>query len=179
MHRSYVLLRSYKCILFRYLRSSMIKYQATVVGNLHASDIRHSQGGQGGYAQERNKVRWRPGKETSLAPPCSNIYGRSEANVLYWRKYLQHCWDFSGLPAVVWHPIVIRRPGNFMPPFPPSLRLWRVSYQFVIWKVVSKTTYFCSLKVERFGPPKNLGWLRHCFWPLSNGWLWPKPADFS
>ena len=23
--------------------------------------------------QERNEVRWRPGKETSLAPPCSNL----------------------------------------------------------------------------------------------------------
>jgi len=27
--------------------------------------------------------------------PRVRTYGLSEANVLYWRKYLWHCWDFS------------------------------------------------------------------------------------
>ena len=42
---------------------------------------------------------------------CSHVqsWGLSEANVLYWRKYLRHCWDFSAPPAV------IRRPGNCAP----------------------------------------------------------------
>jgi len=36
-------------------------------------------------------------------------WGFSEANSLYWRKCLWHCWDFSA-PSVV-----IRRPGNYPP----------------------------------------------------------------
>ena len=36
----------------------------------------------------------------------------SEANVLYWRKYLWHCWDFLSPPAV------IRRPENCVPLVP-------------------------------------------------------------
>jgi len=38
---------------------------------------------------------WRPG-HVSLAPPCSNPWSFGP-NVLYWRKYLWHCWDFSAL----------------------------------------------------------------------------------
>ena len=37
------------------------------------------------------------------------IWGLSEANVLYWRKYLWHCWDFSAPPTVIW------LPGNLAP----------------------------------------------------------------
>ena len=40
--------------------------------------------------QRRNEVRWwRPGR------PHVRTWGLSEANVLYWRKYLWYCWDFS------------------------------------------------------------------------------------
>jgi len=31
-------------------------------------------------------------------------WGLSEANVLYWRKYLWHCWDFSVSPATIRSP---------------------------------------------------------------------------
>ena len=57
-----------------------------------------------------------------------------EANLLYWRMYMWHCWDFLAPVAVIWRPrqwfggpiapIVIRRPGNCAPPWPPSLRPW-------------------------------------------------------
>jgi len=55
--------------------------------------------------QGRNEVRWRPGQEATLATRVRN-WCLSEANVLYWRNYLWHCWEFSAPPAV------IRRPGN-------------------------------------------------------------------
>jgi len=62
----------------------------------------------------RNKVRWRPGQEASLASHV-RTWGLSEAYVLYWIKYLWHCWAFSSPHAV------IRRPGNCAPrPYAPS-----------------------------------------------------------
>jgi len=47
---------------------------------------------------EQNEVRWLPGQEASLAPPCSNLrsFGRKWAvrkKVLMWP-----CWDFLTLP---------------------------------------------------------------------------------
>jgi len=50
--------------------------------------------------------------------PRGRTWGLWEANVLYWRKYLWYCWEFSGAPAV------IRRPGSCSPLAPPSLRPW-------------------------------------------------------
>jgi len=54
--------------------------------------------------------------------PHVRIWRLYEANVLYWRKYLWHCWDISAPPAVIpsppyWIgvPIVIRRQGNCVP----------------------------------------------------------------
>jgi len=44
--------------------------------------------------------------------PYVRTWGLSETNVLYWRKYLWHCFDFS-VPAAV-----IRRLGNCAP-MPP------------------------------------------------------------
>jgi len=38
--------------------------------------------------------------------PHGRIWVLSKANLLYWKKYLWHCWDFSAPPAV------IRRPRN-------------------------------------------------------------------
>jgi len=49
--------------------------------------------------------------------PRVRTWGLSEANLLYWRKYLWHCWDFSAPPAV------IRHPGNFTPlPVPDATK---------------------------------------------------------
>ena len=54
--------------------------------------------------QGRNEFIWRPGQEASLAPPCSNLrsFG-SKCSLLYWRKYLWHCCDFSAPPAMIQH----------------------------------------------------------------------------
>jgi len=64
-----------------------------------------------GYAYGCNEVRRRPGQDASLAPPCSNLrsFG-SKCTVL--KKALV---TFSGPPAVIQHPRVIRRSGNFAP----------------------------------------------------------------
>jgi len=62
----------------------------------------------------RTEVRWRPGQETSLAPPCSNL--RSFGNkCTALKKYLRHCWDLSAPPSV-------SAPGALCPLCPPSLR---------------------------------------------------------
>ena len=50
--------------------------------------------------QGRHEVIWRPGQEASLAPHVGT-WRLSEANILYWKKYLWHCWDFSPPPAVI------------------------------------------------------------------------------
>ena len=77
----------------------------------------------------RNEARWRPGQEASLAPHV-RAWGLSEANALYWRKYMWHCWDFSappqslGVPALIGAPIVTRRRG-IAPPLPtPRYAPW-------------------------------------------------------
>jgi len=41
-------------------------------------------------------------------------------NVLYWRKSLWHCWDFSAHPAVVRRPHSDSAPGELCPLCPPS-----------------------------------------------------------
>ena len=59
--------------------------------------------------------------------PHEQIWVLSKANLLYWRKYLWHCWDFSAPPAVIRFdaPAVIQRPhrkfapGELCPPCPP------------------------------------------------------------
>ena len=56
-------------------------------------------------AQGKKQV-WRPHVRT---------WGLSEANVLFWRKYLWHCWDFMAPPQWFGTPILIRRPVNCAP----------------------------------------------------------------
>ena len=50
---------------------------------------------------------------TQVWRPHVRTWGLSEANIVYWRKYFWHYWDFSATLAV------IRRPGNCAPPLPP------------------------------------------------------------
>jgi len=45
-------------------------------------------------AREKKQV-WRPHVRT---------WGGPEANVLYWRNYLWHFWEFSAPPAVIMRP---------------------------------------------------------------------------
>jgi len=60
----------------------------------------------------------RASKKQVWRPHVQNC-GLSEANVLYWRKYLWHRWDFSVPPSVIWRnsqwsgiPVVARHPGK-------------------------------------------------------------------
>jgi len=49
------------------------------------------------HRQERDKVRWLPGQEASLAPPCSNLrFLQSKCTVL--KKVLVILWTFSAPP---------------------------------------------------------------------------------
>ena len=63
-----------------------------------------------GVTLGRTEARWRPGKETSLAPPFSNLrsFG-SKYTVL--KKKLQHFWNFSAPPSE-------SAPRVFCPPCP-------------------------------------------------------------
>jgi len=63
------------------------------------------------------------GKKQVWRPHVRTWWGLSEANVLHWRKYLWHCWDFSAPPAVIWRPHSDSAPGELRP-FAPSLRPW-------------------------------------------------------
>ena len=64
-----------------------------------------------GVTQGRTEIRWRPGKEKSLAPPCSNLrsFG-SKCTIL--KKKLRHFWNFSAPPSE-------SAPGVLCPPCPP------------------------------------------------------------
>jgi len=54
-----------------------------------------------------------PGERNNVGAPMFKEL--SEANVLYWRKYLRRCWDFSALPSD-W------ASGALCPPLSSSLR---------------------------------------------------------
>ena len=101
--------------------------------------------------QGRNEVRWRPGQKTTLHPHV-RTWGLSEANLLYWGKYLWHCWDFSAPLAG------IRRPGNYSP-LSPSLRpcsgakftIYRCMLHWPGWEIFPTTT------------ASGLSSARHCY----------------
>jgi len=61
----------------------------------------------------RNGVRWRPGQEASLAPPCSNL--RS-----FGSKYTVLKEVFVTLLGLFGAPAVIRRPVNCAPIYAPA-----------------------------------------------------------
>jgi len=44
----------------------------------------------------------------------------SEASLLYWRKYLWYCCDFSAILAVIRLPHSDWAPGELWPPWPPA-----------------------------------------------------------
>ena len=51
------------------------------------------------------------------------LWGLSEANVLYRRKYLWHCWDFSAPTAVIRRPYSGSSHGELWPPCPSTRRV--------------------------------------------------------
>jgi len=73
--------------------------------------------------QGHNEVRWRPGQETSLAPPFSNLrpFG-SKCTVL--KKVLVTLLGLFGSSAVIRRPHSDSAHGELCPPCTPSLRPW-------------------------------------------------------
>jgi len=65
--------------------------------------------------------RWRPGQETSLTPPCSNL--RSFGSKCVVEESTCDIVVTFRHPSVIGAPIVIRCPWNFRPPCTRSLRL--------------------------------------------------------
>jgi len=60
-------------------------------------------------SQGRKEVRWLPGQEESLAPPCSNLRAfASEAKLLFEESTCDIVGTFR-------RPLMIRRPGNCAP----------------------------------------------------------------
>jgi len=74
--------------------------------------------------------------------PHVRTWSLLEGNLLYWRKYLWNCWDFSAPPTDIWcppqwfgTPIMIRRPGNCAPFATPSLRPCTQEITCQLWNV--------------------------------------------
>ena len=66
------------------------------------------------YAQGRKEIKWRPGQEASLAPPCSNLRSVGiKCTVL--NKVLVQFWDFSAPTAVMRSPHSDSTPGELCP----------------------------------------------------------------
>ena len=49
--------------------------------------------------------------------------------------------------------------------------IFSIYCHFVLWKAASQTKYCYSPKIKHFGPPKNLGWLRHCCQCRNKIWI--------
>jgi len=73
------------------------------------------------YHQGCKEVRWRPGQEVSLAPPCSNLrsYG---TNCTVVKKVLATLLRLFGALTVIRRPHSDSAPGELCPSWPPSLR---------------------------------------------------------
>ena len=80
-------------------------------------------------AQGRNEVRWRPGQEASLAPPCSNL-SSFESKFIALKKVLVTFVGLFGAPAMIWRPVLTRHPGNCAPFAPtryaPATTTWSI-----------------------------------------------------
>ena len=86
-------------------------------------------------ARGKYQIRRPPGRSGAPMVEVWRPYGQirvlSKANLLYWRKYLWHCWDFSAPLQWFSAPIVNWRPGNLCPPCPPSSTRLLLSIQFI------------------------------------------------
>jgi len=65
----------------------------------------------------------------------------SEANVLYWRKYLWHCWDFLAPPFVIW------RPGNCAPLATPLCWWHSICFNRLERYTNNSNTYLCGWRI--------------------------------
>jgi len=99
----------------------------------HAGNASGTQGVTRLDGARSKKQVWRPHVRT---------WALSEANVPYWRKYLWHCWDFSGPPAVIGHSPQCFDIRGICSPF-PSLRPCR----HVKFNCMMQFMYFCIKKI--------------------------------
>jgi len=122
-----------KCVKTRVLKKAHHKKRGFLKNpdTHHNRNVRKIQGACSIWKTDRGASFWETRRQISKSPtraldgarskkqvwhPHVRTWGLSEANALFSKKCLWHCWDFSAPPAV------IRRPG-IVPPF-PSLRPW-------------------------------------------------------
>jgi len=89
-------------------------------------------GGQFAIVQGRNEVRWRPARKPVWRPHV-RTWGLSEANSLYWRKCMWHCWDFSAPSAVIRRSLQWLGAGELLPPCPSLVTPLRLSLTWVYY----------------------------------------------
>ena len=115
-------------------------------------------------------VSWWPGKETSLALPCSNLrsFG-SKCTVLkkVLVKFLRH---FLVL-AVIWHPTVIQRPVNcaLVTPLPPKSKVMPLPLRkkLMWWKATTRCCLI-SAAMAKLGEMLRIQVLYIC-WKIDEG----------
>ena len=103
--------------------------------------------------------------------PYVRTWDLSEANVLYWRKYLWHCWDFMA-------PSYWFGARGIVLPFPPLLCPWRPGncaplsprYWHCFVSNVERISKISSLSpLETFlQTPMLLTWISSSFWHFSD-----------
>ena len=111
--------------------------------------------------------------------PYVRNWGLAEVNVLHWRKYLWHCWDFSALPAMIWRPRGHSAPEELRSLTPPSLRPcpWKHALRSHYFEIVFRWSCIrvCE-KVVLFVVLCRFCWIGHhpgssLLWTADN-WVW-------
>jgi len=74
------------------------------------------------WPQGRNEVKWRPGQEAGLAPPCYNLKSFANKSTVL-KKVLVTLLALFGDPAVIWCPVAILR-GGLGGPWPLQIFAW-------------------------------------------------------
>ena len=90
------------------------------------------------YGARGMKQVWRPHYRT---------WSLSEANVLYWRKYSWHCWDFSTPPAVIWRPRSDFAPRRYAPGYAICKKVFLTS-------LYTRSSHFIRYDIQRLQLPK-------------------------
>ena len=129
-------------LLFRYF-FAVWKLPSLTLCNYKHSRFRLAQFSTCRWAQRPNEVRWRPGQEASLAPPCSNLRLFGSICKVLKTVLVILLGLFGALRSHLASPAVIRRPHSDWAPgelCPPSLHPW-VGYTKLVcffYKFISK-----------------------------------------
>jgi len=135
------------------------------------------------HGQGRNEVRWRPGREASLAPPCSNLrYFGSKCSVL--KEVLVKLLGFSAPLAVIRHRHSDSAPGELCLHCPPRYALDHgrrngveggpcPTLDFEFWYFPMNVLEEKCFSYFRVGKIKfHHCWhpLEKCLWPMATSW---------